>query len=184
MTVRLADADGQPRTTASLVASLAARLATLRLVSGADAFGSLLAGYAAVGRRVAATADGARLRAALERGSAAENGRALWHALGIDDLAQRPPSPVLDHLRNDLALLVADDLDAALGPQPPAVGRDGAADADEPVTVVDYLVGMWACARETVAGIEAVAAATLPPPGAVTPGTAAPPPPSDGPLLR
>ncbi|HEY8340330.1 MAG TPA: hypothetical protein VIK95_10700 [Egibacteraceae bacterium] len=185
---RLADPDEQPRTTAALVASLAARLAALRLVSGADAFGSMLAGYAAVGRRVAATADGARLRAALERSSAAENGRALWEALGIDDLAARSPSPVLDHLRNDLALLVADNLDAALDPPPaPAHGAHGdgtpGEDQEEPVTVVDYLVGMWACARETVAGIEAAAAATLPPPGAVTPGPAAPPP-TDGPLLR
>ncbi len=177
--VALSDGPDGERTAAALLGALAGRLALLRLMSGADALGSVLAGYAAVGRQAAQTADGARLRRALTRGRAAANGKALWAALGLDELAQRAPSPVLQDLRNDVALLLADDLEAELrGPIRP---RRGAAPPETaPVEVVDYLVGMWACSAETVRVIDAIAGLT-PSHEAVV---AAPPSEPDGPLLR
>ena len=45
-------AEGPGRTTATLVASLAARLSLLHVISGADAAASVIAGYAALGREV------------------------------------------------------------------------------------------------------------------------------------
>jgi len=156
----LVDAPDGERTTAALVGALAARLAALRTMTGADAFGALIAGYAAVGRQVATTAEGARLRAALAGGRAATNGAAVWTALGIDELAQRPPSPVLDDLRNDLALLLADDLGEEL--ERPARPRGGPKDDVGKVDVVDYLVGMWVCSTETARTIELIAALTPP----------------------
>ena len=77
--VRLVDAPQEAgRSTATLLASLAARLATLHLISGADAVGSLAAGLSRLGREVAATAAGAQLRQALETGRAGPNGEAIW----------------------------------------------------------------------------------------------------------
>ena len=50
--VRLVDVpDGPGRTTATLLASLAARLGVLHLISGSDAVGSLAAGIARSGAR-------------------------------------------------------------------------------------------------------------------------------------
>lgn len=183
--LRLQDAaDGPPRTTDTMVASLAERLATLRVVTGADAFGSLAAGYAAVGRQAASSSDGARLHDALTHGPAAARGQAIWSALGIDTLADTTPSPVLEHLRNDMALLLAGDVEDALTRARDDVGQRGmpTGDTDEPATFVDYLVGMWAFARELTAWVEAVAATSSAPAGAVH--TAAAPEPPSGPLLR
>lgn len=178
--------EGTPRTTAALVASLRDRLATLRAVSGADAVGSLIAGYAAVGRDAARTAGGARLAQALRAGRPATNGEAVWTSLGVDELAAVRPTPVLDHLRNDLALLLADDLDAALAAagslqlQPSAATADDAEPA--PADSVDYLVGLWSFSRELVAAVEALAAATARAAPVVESDTRPEPP--DGPLLR
>lgn len=172
------------RTTASLVTSLAARLAALHSISGADAIGALTAGYASLGRKVAETAEGQRMFEAICRGRAGGNGNRLWDALLIGRWASSlPPSPVLDQLRNDLALLLADDLDAALElpPMPPEIA--GAATPEpEPATAAHYLLGMWAFAREVVTGIEALAPTTSSRVEGVIPGT--PPPPAvRGPLL-
>ena len=57
--------DGDPvnddaRNTANLLGSLAARLGTLFAISGADAIGAQIAGFAAVGRQVSRMAYGAR----------------------------------------------------------------------------------------------------------------------------
>lgn len=176
---------GPPRTTATLVASLRDRLAALRAMSGAAAVGSLIAGYAAAGRDAARTAEGGRLAAALRAGRPGANGQAVWSALGIEAMAQVPPSPVLDHLRNDLALLMAGDLDAALRdphrPERPQRVADEGAD-EGPVDDVDYLVGMWVFSQELVAAVEALAAASGQPSGAVKEG--APQQPPEGPLLR
>jgi len=172
--LRLVDEpDSAGRTTATLLASLAARLAALHSISGADAIGALTAGYAALGRKVAETAEGHRMFEAICRGRAGSNGDELWKALLIGRWASSlPPSPVLDQLRNDLALLLADDLDAALElpPMPPEVFGTGRPDP-EPATPAHYLLGMWAFAREVVTGIEALAAATWPPPEQVVQGT-------------
>jgi hypothetical protein len=185
--VRLVDeADRAGRTTATLLASLTARLATLSLISGADAVGALIAGYAALGREVARTADGQRMRAALQSGRPGVNGDTLWAALLIDRWASSmPPSPVLDHLRNDFALLLVDDLPATLElPPMPAetVGAGGGPAADR-ATAVDFIVGLWAFSKEVVTGVEALAAPTLAPPGEVQAGPP-PSPPLHPPMLR
>jgi len=184
--VRLADAPDEGRTTATLVASLAARLATLHVISGSTAIASLVQGFAALGREVSRSAEGARLRQALERGRAGMNGDALWTALRLGDwTAGVPPSPVLDQLRNDLALLLAGDLEDTLAllpiPGQPA-GAGGAAD-DGAATFLDCTLGLWAFSRELVHAVEALAAPTLPDAGEVV---ASPEPAAEatGPLLR
>jgi hypothetical protein len=89
---------------------------------------------------------------------------------------------VLDQLRNDLALLLADDLDVTL-PLLPIPGETAAVEpVEQPLTVADYLVGLWAFAREVVWTVERVADATLPAAGAVSdPDVEIE---RDGPLLR
>ncbi|HSO50044.1 MAG TPA: hypothetical protein VLS86_05820, partial [Acidimicrobiia bacterium] len=68
-----------------------ARLGALFVISGADAVGSLAAGVVRVGREVATSADGERMRQAIGAGIAGNNGDALWRALRIDDwLSQMP----------------------------------------------------------------------------------------------
>ncbi|MCI0390632.1 MAG: hypothetical protein MOB07_17945 [Acidobacteria bacterium] len=164
-------ADGPGRTTATLVASLAARLATLHLVSGADAIGALTSGFAALGREVSRTAEGARLRKAIEAGRAGANGNELWSKLRIGEwVTSMPPAPALDHLRNDLALLLADDLESALEMMPIPIRMSGAEGAQntEPATFVDCALGLWAFSRELTRAVEAMVAPTLTPPGGVT----------------
>jgi hypothetical protein len=163
--VRLVDAPEESgRTTATLLASLAARLATLFAVSGSDAIGSLTAGFAALGRDVAKSADGARLRRALEAGRPGANGNALWSALRIDEWASSvPPSPVLDQLRNDVALLLADDLEETLELLPIPGTSAGAQGSGEPetATFLDFAVGFWWFCREVASTVEEVAEPTL-----------------------
>lgn len=164
--VRLVDAPGEPgRTTATLLASLAARLGTLFVVSGADAVGSLAAGFGVLGRRVGETAEGARLRRAIERGRAGANGDELWEALKIGTwLSSLPPSPVLDQLRNDVALVLADDLPETIEllPIPPQPAGERAEPPAE-VAFADLVLGLWAFSRELVTAVEALAAPTLGP---------------------
>ena len=184
--LRLVDAPGEAgRTTATLLASLAARLGALHLVSGADAVGSLAAGLAAVGRRVGETAEGARLRAALEQGRVGANGDTHWTTLGIERwLSSLPPSPVLDQLRNDVALVLADDLEETLALMP--IPGEPAGERAEPPThveFVDLVLGLWAFSRELVVAVEALAEPTLPPPDELRAGAEPPPPPS-GEVLR
>jgi hypothetical protein len=182
--IRLADAPDEGRTTVTLVASLTARLATLHVISGGTAVAALVQGFAALGREVGRSAEGARLRRALESGRAGMNGDALWTALRLGDwTAGVPPSPVLDQLRNDLALLLAGDLEETLAllpiPGQPA-GAAGAAD-DGVATFLDFALGLWAFSRELVQGVEALTAPTLAAAGEVVPS---PEPGPAGPLLR
>lgn len=185
--VRLIDAADEPgRTTATLVASLAARLGVLHLMSGADAVGAMTAGFAALGREVSRTAEGARLREAIEAGRPGMNGSALWKGLHIEKwISSMPPSPVLDQLRNDLALLLVDDLEDTLQLMPipgQSVGAEGAKEP-EAATFADCLLGLWAFSTELIRCVEALAAPTIAPTGAVR--TAANPAPEpEGPLLR
>lgn len=180
--IRLVDEpDRSGRTTATLLASLGARLAVLHGVSGADAIGAMVAGFAAIGRETARTAEGARLRAALIGGDAGANAERLWSALLIDRWTSAfPPSPVLDHLRNDFALLLADDIEEILDlpPVPPEPAGTGHVPA-EPTTAADVMLGLWAFAREIVAGVESLAGDAAD----VVAGPA-PAPPTSGPLLR
>lgn len=170
--ISLADAPEEAgRTTATLVASLAARLATLYAVSGAAAVGSMVAGFAAIGREFGATAEGARLRLALERGRVAANGEALWSALRIRQWASLvPAAPLLEQLRNDMALLLAPNLDETLALLPiPGEPAAGFAAEDEPATeFIDCILGMYAFSREMTTAIDALAAPTR----------------DDGPILR
>jgi hypothetical protein len=159
--VRLVDAAGGPgRTTATLLASLAARLGTLHLVSGGAAVGSLVAGFAALGRELRQTVPGARLHRAIESTRAGTNGDALWSALKVGDWASGlPPSPILDHLRNDLALLLADDLEDTLALLPipgESAGAQAPADDGERASFADCVLGLWAFAREISRAVDAL----------------------------
>lgn len=184
--VALVDApESAGRTTATLVGSLTARLAALHLISGADAIGSLVAGYAALGREVSQTAEGARMKRALESGRPGRNGDLLWSRLRLADWASMmPPSPVLDQLRNDAALLLADDVETTLELLPiPGEIAGSPADLDERWTFADFLLGFWACSAEVVRVLEALAAPTLAEPGEVVASAPADPE-ADGELLR
>jgi hypothetical protein len=188
--VRLALVDlpaGPGRSTATLLDSLAARLATAHRMSGAELVGSLTAGYAALGRQVARTADGARMRAGIEASAVAPNGALLWQVLGIDRLAADVgPTPVLRQFRNDLALALADDLEDVLEDatsRRPAAGDLQAEDDDTPPAYVDHLLGLYAYAVEVVATVEALVEETRPDAGTVRPGDG-PAVLADGPMLR
>ena len=75
-------------------------------------------------------------------------------------------SPVLDQLRNDVALLLADDLEVALDLVPiPGELRGLREDDREPATFVDFMVGLWAFSRELVSTVDELAAPTLEAPG-------------------
>jgi hypothetical protein len=185
--LRLVDVpDEAGRTTITLLASLASRLALLHVVSGSAAVGSLVSGFAALGREAARTIEGARLREAVASGDVGRNGRALWTTLGIATWAtDLPPAPVLDHLRNDLALVLAQDLGAALERLPiPAEPAHNPPDGSEPApaTFEDCVVGLWAYSREMVRAVEWLAEAG----GAGGPAreTAPRPPRPEGSLLR
>ncbi len=187
-TFRLLDVPGeQGRTCVSLLGSLAARLATLMATSGSDAVGSIAAGYAALGRAAAHTAEGARMRESIERSRAGANGEAIWRALKIDTwVSSLPPAAVLLQFNNDVALLAAEDLDQALElPLAPAEPH-GAADAPlpEPSAFVDYLVGMWVFGRLAVRTIEGLVSDELADSPVVVEGDGSSSAASVGPLLR
>ena len=185
--VRLVDAaDAPARTTVTMVASVAARLGVLPLISGADAVGALTASLAALGRDAARTADGARMRQAIDAGRAGGNGNLLWSTLRIGEWSSVfPPSPILDHLRNDLAVLLADDLEAALELPPVPGEATGASHVrePEPVTFADLVLGLWAFSTEVVRAVEVLVAPALPPAGVVAVSGATPASP-EGSLLR
>lgn len=179
----------QGRTTVSLLGSLAARLSSLLATSGSDVVGSMTAGYVALGRAAAGTVEGARLRDAIVRSRAGENGAAIWRHLQMDKwVASLPPADVLAQFNNDVALLAADDLDAALElPIAPAepYGRDDAP-RPRPAEFADYLVGMWLFGRSVADAIEMLVDAELQQGSVVTPPDAAMLRPDErrGPLLR
>ena len=178
------DAAESGRSTATLLASLSGRLGALHVITGSSAIGSLAAGFAELGRQVSATTEGARVRQALEAGPAGPNGDAIWDALRIGDWASsHPPTPVLDQLRNDFALLLADDVPETLEllPIPPEMaGATGAQDVPR-ATFLDFAVGYWAVSVEVVRAVEALTGPTLGPDYAVGQGPSAEP---GGPLLR
>ena len=177
-------ADGPARTTGTLLASLVVRVRTLALLSGSQAVGSLVAGTAALGREVSASAEGARIRSALERTRAGVNAEVLWSALRLGDLASiLPPTPVLEDLRNDVALLVAPDLEqAVVALEEGSLGAGiGLVREPQPVFVLDFLVGLWALSRFFGDALELLAE---PVPEAVGAEPAEPIRPDDGPLLR
>jgi len=162
--IRLVDIENEAgRTTNSLICSLATRLIILHYTSGVSVVGSLIAGLAAAGREVSRTAEGIKLRKAILASQVASNGDAIWAALRIGDIASGlPPTPVLDHVRNDLALLLADDLSEALAstPLPPDFrSRASSCPPPEP-TFIDCMLGLWVHARDITRAVEALAALT------------------------
>jgi hypothetical protein len=178
--------DGVERSASAMMVSLASRLAALFMTSGAETAGAWLAGLADLGRRVGQTAEGARLRRALESGRVATSGEALWRELKIDDwLADTPPGPILENLRNDVALLLADDLFDVLAARGSGYGPlTFAAPAEaSPGTFLDVLIGMWAFGRELSWAVETLAAPTLGRANRVDERQTAPGP-EYGPLLR
>jgi hypothetical protein len=152
--------DTAGRTTSTLVAALASRLATLHFVSGADAIASLTSGFAALGAEVSKTAAGAKLRHALSASRVASNGEAIWGALQIgENASSATPTPVLEQLRNDVALLLADDLENVIDllPIPPGVSTAPLSRPPETVTFMDFIIGYWTFSKEMVAALEFLA---------------------------
>jgi hypothetical protein len=139
--------DGAPRTTETLLASLVVRVRTLGLVTGAQAVGSLVAGVAALGHEVSEGVEGRRMRRVLEQTRPGINAETLWSSLELGHLASLvPPSPVLEDLRNDMALLLADDLTQALATLDELSLESGIGLVREPrpFDVLDFLVGLSA----------------------------------------
>ncbi|MEU9918984.1 hypothetical protein [Streptomyces sp. NPDC051001] len=182
--VRLVDEpDRTGRTTVTLLGSLRARLTALHTTSAADAAGALTSGLCALGREAARTAEGARLREAIRARRAGANAELLWSALLIDRWASAmPPGPVLQDFRNDLALVLCDDLQEALDlpavPAEPYGSRDRPDEED--ATGTDFIVGLWVFAEELRAGIAELAA----PSDGATVVSGKGHPPVAGPLLR
>ncbi len=180
--IEIDDVRGAARTTAAALGSLMARIGTLHVITGAQAVGSLVAGLAALGRSATRTAEGARVRETLSATRVAANGESLWSTLGMDSTwSSLPPSPVLEDLRNDLALLLAHDLDAVLADADLVAASDhiGALREPEPFECIDLAVGLWAYAREVVAVVDDLVAA------ADTPRVRTPDPTDlGGPVLR
>jgi hypothetical protein len=153
----LRDLTGERRTTAAALGSLMARINTLHMISGAQALGSLVAGLAALGREATRTAEGGRVREALMATRVAVNGEALWSTLGMDAAwSSLPPTPVLEDLRNDLALLLAHDLDSVLSDVDLVEPAEHIGPLREPERseCIDLVVGLWAYSRELVGVVD------------------------------
>jgi hypothetical protein len=161
VTIKLIDpSDDADRTTSTLFASLATRLITLHYMSGVSAIGSTLAGLAVLGAEISKTAEGARIRRALAASQACANGERIWKVLHIASLTGGvPASPVLDHVRNDLALLLSNDLNEVVAnpPSPQEARPRRIAAAPIESTFLDTTLGLWAYSREIVLSIEALA---------------------------
>lgn len=158
--MELRDVRGGLRTTSTALGSLLARITTLHVVTGAQALGSLISGLASLGREAARTAEGARVREALQHSRVAANGDALWSSLGTDAAwSSFPPSPVLEDLRNDVALLLAHDLEAVLTDLALVDPGEqiGPLREPQPAECLDLMVGLWAYATEIVAIVEDLA---------------------------
>jgi hypothetical protein len=174
-----------------LLASLIGRFTALHFVTGATSLGWSLSGLVVLGSQVSQTAAGARLRKALAVGKAAKNLTRLWTELHLGEWASlSQPAPVLDQMRNDVALLLSDDLEEAIArmpmpSHPEAEGKDAEDEQPDPAEqALDFVVGLWSYCRETVEGIEAVA---LKGPKAAAPRVEPPakgPPPPVGRILR
>ncbi|MEL6890873.1 MAG: hypothetical protein AAFP84_04715 [Actinomycetota bacterium] len=180
--LELVGSSADARDVDALLASLLARLRTLSVISGSQALGSIVAGLGRLGREASRTADGSRLREALRSTRVASNGEALWSRLGMDAAwSAFPPSPVLEELRNDLGLLLANDLEAALADVDLIEPSDGLGPLrePEPLECIDLVVGMWAYSKEIVAAIDTITAQASVP--EVTPPSNGDP---AGPVLR
>jgi hypothetical protein len=152
--------DSAGRTTASLLAALVSRLGVLHFISGADVVQSLISGFSALGREVSKSSEGAALHQALCATQVASNGQLVWTALRIENGASTAvPSPVLEQLRNDVALLLAEDLESVISmmPIPPEAPSGALPEPQETVTFMDFLLGYYTFSKELVAAVEAMA---------------------------
>jgi len=152
--------DSAGRTTASLLAALVSRLALLHFISGADAVASLVSGFAALGREVSKTSAGAALRQALNASQVASNGQAVWTTVRIGENASTAiPSPVLEQFRNDVALLLAEDLENVISmmPIPPEAPSGALPEPQQTVTFMDFMIGYYAFSNEVVSAVDAMA---------------------------
>ena len=87
-----------------------------------------------------------------------------------------PASRVLDQLRNDVALLLVDDL-AETFELPPLVAEPTGtekSEAPERIDPVDLMVGMWVLAKDTVDLVQALSDSSGLPEATVVPGRPAP----------
>jgi hypothetical protein len=178
--------DSAGRTTASLLAALVSRLGVLHFISGSDAVASLVSGFAALGREVSKTTEGIALRQAVTASQAAANGDSLWATLRIGEGASTAiPSPVLEQLRNDVALLLAEDLDSVISmmPIPPEAPSGALPEPQQTVTFMDFLVGYYAFSREVVAAVDAMSRLAQPQKQVVV-VEGEPAPPLNGSILR
>jgi hypothetical protein len=160
----LIDQEDAGRTAVTLLASLAARMASLYVMSGADAIGSLTAGFAAYGRELAQTEHGARMREAFAASRIGSNGEAIWKALRIDEWASTiPPSPVMQQMRNDIALVVAEDVADAIAQLPVPSQPSGMRGLPNPIDAnfLDFTLGLWGYAKEVAAALDALAEPTM-----------------------
>ena len=133
------------------------------------------------------TEQGARLRSAIEKGLPGNNGDLLWSTLRMAGgwISSSSPAPAVDQLRNDFALLLANDLEETLEMMPiPSQTESGANKEPVPVAFVDFVVGMWAFSAEVVRSVENLARPTLETEAAVIPAAGAAASPPEGPLLR
>jgi hypothetical protein len=162
--IELIDEEDAGRTAVTLLASLAARMAALYVMSGADAIGSLTAGFVAYGRELAQTEHGARMRRAFAASRIGSNGDAIWKALRIDQWASTiPPSPVMQQMRNDIALVAADGVADAIAELPVPAQPTGARGLPKPIDAnfLDFTLGLWGYAKEVGAALDALAEPTM-----------------------
>ncbi|SRR5579883_252481 len=164
--INLADKDSAcPRSTKNLLASLHSRLTILRYISGGEALGSIIAGMAKLGKEVSQTTEGLRLRNALESKHHTSNGRALWQKLRISDwLGNTIPSPVLDQLQNDVALVLSNDLHSELQAftvydRPTTCLTDDMGKIE--IDYLDVTIGLWAYSRYFIRIIEDLASTSI-----------------------
>jgi hypothetical protein len=181
------DPAGVPRRTATLLTALLSRSAAVSMISGAQTLASIAAGLAALGRQMGTTVEGSRVRQALANSRAGHNLDLLFSELGFGDLvAVSSPTPVLEDLHNDLALLLAPDLgDAIESAQSGAVNGTAVAPVApaQAVDPIDFLVGFWAYSRQVADSVEALVDWLAPTVPTVTAGVG-PDEPTDGRLLR
>jgi hypothetical protein len=162
--VRLADlADGPGRTPASLVASLSARFVALYVSSGSETIASLTAGSAALGREVSRTAEGSVYGRPWPPAGREPTAISVWSKLRLAEWTSGIfPSPVLDQLPNDMALLLAEDLNQVLDALPlpsSPVGLEAIGESPR-VEFLDVLLGLWAFSRELTRAVETLAASS------------------------
>ena len=122
------------------------------------------------------------MRRVLEQTRAGVNAETLWSALELGHLASLvPPTPVLGDLRNDIALLVADDLPQAVAmlDESSLESGMGLVREPQPFDVLDFLVGLWALGGFVADALELLSAATVPAEDAPETSDS-----TDGPVLR